>query len=48
MREQCRYCSYALKEKWKNETQNADAQQGQSKWARSHVDFLNGSCSLNL
>ena len=56
MRAQCSYCSSVLKKKKKEEekkkrkqeTQNADAQEAQSKLARSHVNFFNGSCSLNL
>ena len=36
------------KKKEKHETQNANAQQAQSKQAPNHVNFFNGSCSFSL
>ena len=36
------------KKKWECKTQNADAQEAQFKRARTHVNFFNGSGSLNL
>ena len=36
------------KKKEKHETQNANAQQAQSKQAPNHVNFFNGSCRLSL